>query len=296
MCFQLSTFDPSTNIALMLCFPNCKINIGLYVTNKRADGYHDLETVFYPLSASAVGDNYLPLRDVLEVIPAAKSEMTLTGRRVAGDAQNNLVWKAYQLLQRDFADKIPPLHIYLHKVIPMGAGLGGGSADGSFMLRLLNDYCALQLSKETLADYALQLGSDCPIFIYNTPMFATGRGEKMTAVPLDVSGYSVQLICPHVHVSTAEAFATLTPARPPFDLRKLHELPIAEWKNKIGNDFEKTVFRQHPELASIKQQLYDQRAVYASMTGTGSAVYGIFPKGIKASIIINEPADEYYLR
>lgn len=280
----------------MLCFPNTKINLGLYVTNKRNDGYHDLETVFYPISAATVKDPYLPLRDVLEVVPAAEANMQLSGLAVAGNAQDNLVWKAYELMAGEFAGRIPAFHIFLHKVIPMGAGLGGGSADGSFMLRLINDVCGLGLGNEALAAFALRLGSDCPFFIYNTPVFATGRGEVMSPVAIDLSAYSLQLVCPKVHISTAAAFATLVPRPAPFDLRDLPQLAVAEWKDKVSNDFELTVFAQHPLLVHIKQQLYAQGAIYASMSGTGSTVYAIFPKGNRAVIEAGVLLNEFYIK
>ena len=165
----------------MISFPNCKINLGLYITRKREDGYHDIETVFYPLPAEAsakVGG----LNDVLEIVPANKTQLHMSGLPVAGDNNSNLVWKAYELLKEKYPNKINDLDIFLHKTIPMGAGLGGGSADGAFMLRLLNDYYQLGLNNAQLATYALQLGSDCPFFIYNTPQLAAGRGEKMTPI------------------------------------------------------------------------------------------------------------------
>lgn len=237
----------------MLAFPNCKINLGLYITKRREDGYHDLETVFYPLK----------LKESLEIVPSKKTSLHVTGLPVAGKPENNLVWKAYKLLEDKFPGKLPSFDIYLHKVIPMGAGLGGGSANGAFMLQLLNDYCGLGLSKEQLCELALQLGSDCPFFIHNTPHFATGRGEKMSPVQIDLSNYSIQLICPEIHVSTAEAFKAITPDRAPFNLRNLHKLPVEEWREFIGNDFEAPVFKKHPELAIIKSELYEQGALYA---------------------------------
>lgn len=261
----------------MICFPNSKINLGLYITNRRADGYHDLETVFYPLRG---------LTDALEVVPAAATKLVVHGMDIAGDTTQNLVWKAYELMKKRFPAQVPELDIHLLKNLPMGAGMGGGSADGAFMLRLLNDYCRLGLTNEALAEMALQLGSDCPFFIYNTPQFAQGRGEQMTELPmLDLSAYTIQVICPQVHISTKEAFGLITPRKPIFDLRNIQELPLHQWSSYISNDFEAPVFMQHPALAGIKQQLYAQGALYASMTGSGSAIYGIFEKGRKAHIV-----------
>ncbi len=269
----------------MLCFPNCKINIGLYVTRRRDDGYHDLETVFAPVR----------VRDMLEVVPATTTQLHLSGLAVAGNNADNLVWKAYHLIKEKYSDKIPPLDIFLHKVIPMGAGLGGGSADGAFMLRLLNDSFALGLSNTELATMALTLGSDCPFFIYNNPQFATGRGELMTDIDLDLSAYSILLVCPRVHVATGAAFGMLTPRPAPIDLRTLPQLPITEWRTKVSNDFEAPVFAQHPALAAIKQQLYDGGSLYASMSGSGSALYGIFQKGERATISADVAFDSFYV-
>ena len=268
----------------MLCFPNCKINIGLYITRKREDGYHDIETVFYPVQ----------VRDVLEIVPAEKDDMHISGLSVSGNLNDNLVWKALQLLRPVYPDKITPIDMYLHKVIPMGAGLGGGSADGAFMLQLLSNYFKLGLSREQLAHYALQLGSDCPFFIYNTPQFASGRGEKLSAVSLDLSAYSLQLICPEVHLSTAQAFSTIRPKAAPIDLNLLPTIPVEQWKDKVSNDFEQPVFEKHPVLSEIKKQLCGQGAVYASMSGSGSSVYGIFPKGIKAAIQVDAAFKEFF--
>lgn len=263
----------------MICFPTCKINIGLFVTNKRNDGYHDLETVFYPV----IPDSRAPgtvLNDVLEIVPAHADHTILhiSGLEVTGAKEQNLVWKAYELLKGAHPDRIHAVDIYLHKAIPMGAGLGGGSADGAFMLRLMNDYFGLGLEPHELASLALQLGSDCPFFIYNTPQFAQGRGERMVPVQLDLSAYRIEVICPDIHVSTKDAFSRITPKPASFALTHIGALPIEQWKQHIRNDFETTVFNSYPQLAEIKQQLYDQGAVYASMTGTGSAVYGIFKR------------------
>lgn len=266
----------------MIRFPNCKINLGLFITNRRNDGYHDLETVFYPV----------PLQDALEMIASNESSIHLTGKTVTGNNQDNLVWKALQLLKQDFPGKIGAFEIHLHKAIPMGAGMGGGSADGAFALDILNELCSLELSKEQLAGYALQLGSDCPFFIYNTPQFASGRGEKMQPVLVDLSQYSLQLVCPDVHVATGKAFSMITPRPAPFDLRTIDELPVGEWKDHISNDFEAPIFQQHPVLAEIKQKLYDAGAIYASMSGSGSTVFGIFEKGVKAQI--NPSVETFY--
>lgn len=260
----------------MLLFPGCKINIGLFITNRRSDGYHELETIFYPLD----------LHDVLEVVPAKdKTSLSVSGKKIPGDMESNLVWKAYHLLKKDFGDAVPELDIYLNKTLPMGAGLGGGSADGSYMLRLVNDYCKLGLNDEQLAAYALQLGSDCPFFIYNTPQFAKGRGEKMQPINIDLSPYSIQLICPQVHVPTAKAFSLVVPCDAPYDLRKLPQLPVEQWKYYISNDFETPIFSIHTALAEIKDQLYKAGAIYVSMSGSGSSIYAIFKKGEKAAEI-----------
>lgn len=275
LCFplRLTTFD--LRLHHMLRFPNCKINIGLYITNKRPDGYHDLETVFCPVL----------LKDVLEIVPAKdKASIHLSGREMAGDNKDNLVWKAYELMKKQFPQQVPELDIFLHKVIPMGAGLGGGSSDGAFMQQMINDFCNLHLSEEQLASYALELGSDCPFFIYNSASFAKGRGEKLEPIALDLSAYSIQLICPQVHISTAKAFQMLTPKPAAFDLRKISAMPVTEWRHHIQNDFEKPVFEQYSELGNIKEQLYAQGALYASMSGSGSTIYGIFEKGRSAMV------------
>lgn len=267
----------------MLQFPNCKINLGLYITSKRADGYHNLETVFYPVA----------LHDALEIMPARETNLHLSGRAVAGDAKNNLVWKAYEMMKAKFPDNVQPLDIYLQKSLPMGAGLGGGSADGAFMLRLLNEFYKLGLEDIQLAEMALELGSDCPFFIYNTPQFAEGRGELLRPVEIDLSAYSLQLVCPDVHVSTAKAFSMITPRPAPFDLSTLAQLPIQDWKDNIANDFEQPIFAQVPALAEIKQQLYDGGAIYASMSGSGSTIYGIFPKGKQAVVSADLSFESY---
>ena len=259
----------------MLTFPNAKINLGLYITEKRADGYHNLETVFYPLPK---------LRDALEFVPAKndRGAFHATGLPIAEGDAPNLVSQACKLLRARFPGKIPEQDIHLHKAIPMGAGLGGGSADAAFALKAMNAAYSLGLSQNELAVMALELGSDCPFFIYNTPQFAQGRGEIFTPLSLDLSAYSIQVVCPAVHVSTREAFAGIVPQAASFDLRKLAEWPVERWRGQVRNDFETSVFVQHPQLAEIKESLYQSGAVYASMSGSGSAVYGVFEKGRRA--------------
>jgi 4-diphosphocytidyl-2-C-methyl-D-erythritol kinase len=249
----------------MLAFPNCKINLGLNIVSKRTDGYHNLETVFYPIS----------VKDALEVITSKSFSFQCTGLSISGGVEDNLCIKAYHLLKKDFPD-LPEVSIHLHKAIPMGAGLGGGSADGAFMLSLLNKKFRLNISEEKLITYSLQLGSDCPFFIINKPCFATGRGEKLTPVAVDLSSYKIVLINPGIHVSTKEAFSALTPAVPAKSIQQIIEQPVETWKAELKNDFEETVFQLHAAIKDIKERLYAEGAVYAAMTGTGSTVYGIF--------------------
>ena len=253
----------------MLRFPNAKINLGLFITRRREDGYHDLETVFYPVHT---------LRDALEIVPAAgrEGELHLTGLPVGGDKGGNLVWRAYILLKERYPQSVPALDIYLHKAIPMGAGLGGGSADAAFLLQMLNDYCEIGLDGATLEAFALQLGSDCPFFIRNTPQYARGRGEIMEPIALDLSPYRIEVVCPEVHVSTRAAFSRVMPKPAPFDLRTLPQVPVSEWREVLRNDFEESVFTQFPEIKAIKERMYGEGAVYASMSGSGSAVFGVF--------------------
>jgi 4-diphosphocytidyl-2-C-methyl-D-erythritol kinase len=258
----------------VVVFPNCKINLGLHVVRKREDGYHDLETIFYPL----------PLRDALEVIKAEgrgqKAEgvtLYLSGLSVAGKPEDNLCIKAYNLLRKDFP-QLGDIDLYLHKAIPMGAGLGGGSADGAFTLQALNDKFQLNLSREKLLDYSLQLGSDCPFFIINKPCYATGRGELLQSIQLDLSAYSFQVVHPGVHINTGWAFSQLTPAPSLQPLPAIIQQPVASWRNSLTNDFEAPVCKHHPELQAIKDALYEGGALYASMTGSGSCFYGIFLK------------------
>jgi 4-diphosphocytidyl-2-C-methyl-D-erythritol kinase len=257
----------------MIVFPNSKINLGLRITRKREDGYHDLETIFYPI----------PLTDVLEIIPNQQSQkpfdiqFTKSGFGIEGDSSNNLCIKAYKLLKRDFS-QIPNVKIHLHKAVPAGAGLGGGSADAAFTLQLLNDEFKLGLSKEELMHYALDLGSDCPFFLTNKASYATGRGEVLEKIDLDLSAYKIMVVNPGIHINTGRAFLDIKPAVPETSLKELIRQPVERWKDEVFNDFEKSVFAQYPEVVEIKDCLYTEGALFASMSGSGSTVFGIFEK------------------
>lgn len=256
----------------MILFPNAKINLGLNITRKREDGYHDLETVFYPVQ----------IRDAIEVItinPADKYAVPFrfshSGNEIHGSSDNNLCYKAWQLLKRDFP-VIPPLAFHLHKAIPMGAGMGGGSADASFTLMLLNKKFNLGINESQLIEYALQLGSDCPFFILNKPVLAKGRGEIMEGLNLSLKGYYICIVFPHIHISTPWAFKQIKPAVPQQHLDVIVKQPLHSWKTLMTNDFESAVFKAYPEIDRIKSQLYDSGALYASLSGSGSTVFGIF--------------------
>ena len=252
----------------MLTFPNAKINLGLNITEKRPDGYHNLETIFYPI----------PVEDALEINILnegnTKFRLHQAGLEIAGEAENNLVVKAYRLLDAEF--NLPPVDIHLFKRIPLGAGLGGGSADGAFMLKLLNEKFGLGLTDEALEDYAARLGADCAFFIKNRPTYAEGIGNIFSPVTLSLEGYQIWLVKPDVFVSTKDAFAKIKPHRPAPSLKQVIELPIEEWKGHMVNDFEESVFPQFPAIGAIKEEMYRQGAIYASMSGSGSSVYGLF--------------------
>jgi 4-diphosphocytidyl-2-C-methyl-D-erythritol kinase len=249
----------------MIVFPNAKINIGLNIVEKRTDGYHNLETVFYPVG----------LRDALEIIPSdSESSLTISGIPVDGDPSTNLVMKAYQMLKGDF--QLGNISVFLQKHIPTGAGLGGGSADGASMICLLNDYFALNLPGDVMEAYASRLGADCPFFVRNRPVFATGTGNEMEPVTLSLDKYAIVLVKPPFSVSTAEAYSMIIPHYPNISLKHLVKQPVEEWKSLLINDFELPVAAKYPQIAAIKRKLYDLGAVYASMSGSGSAVYGLF--------------------
>ncbi len=266
----------------MVTFPNSKINLGLNIIGKRSDGYHDIETAFFPIQ----------LKDALEVIEIEKFEFSTSGFSIEGEPEKNLCVKAYDLLKKDFS-KLPAVQMHLHKAIPMGAGLGGGSADGAFTLKLLNKKFDLSLSEKRLINYSLQLGSDCPFFILNKPCFATGRGEILEQTELDLSVYKFLIIRPPIHISTAWAFSTMKPLKPVKSIKQIIQQSISTWKAELINDFEKPVFEKYPEIKNIKEKLYEAGAIYASMSGSGSAVYGIFKK--EKAISISFP-DNYFVK
>jgi 4-diphosphocytidyl-2-C-methyl-D-erythritol kinase len=253
-------------LPFMIVFPNAKINIGLNVVKKREDGYHNLETVFYPIK----------IYDALEVVWSDDLRFTSSGNVIPGNSTDNLCLKAYHLIKKDH--DLPPVNIHLHKNIPIGAGLGGGSADAGFFIKLLNEVCGIGLSTAEMQNYARQLGADCAFFISNKPVFAFEKGDQFEAIELDLSAYCLVLVMPPVHVSTAEAYGGVLPQTPNHDLKSALKLPVAEWKKIIKNDFEESVFVHHPEILSIKEALYQQGAIYAAMSGSGAAVFGIFNK------------------
>lgn len=251
----------------MLTFAPAKINLGLLVTEKRNDGYHHIETIFYPVK----------LYDVIEITEAKDFQFRTNGLKLPSDSEN-LCEKAYHLLRQDH--DIKPVHIELLKNIPIGAGLGGGSSDAAHVLKLLNEINGLNLSVDTLQKYAKQLGADCPFFIASKPVFASGIGADFEDIEIDLSDYYIVIIKPNVHISTAEAYQNIMPQTPSVDLRRAIHLPIQEWKFHIVNDFELGIFRKHPVIENIKHNLYERGALYAAMSGSGSAVYGIFEQKI----------------
>ena len=276
----------------MIAYPNVKLNLGLHVVRRREDGYHDLETLFVP---------YLGLHDTLEIIPgddfsrtSARLQETYRAEQLAQgitpdgklmvtiarkegvdwDPLKDLTVKAYGILAEQY--KLPPMKVYLEKTSPVGAGLGGGSADAAFALRMIAELAGLELSDGELADYAARLGSDCAFFIYNRPMLGTGRGEILEPFDIDLSGYRLDVIVPEgISVSTADAYRGIVPKVPDLPLREVLAHPVSEWKGLLVNDFETTVFAKHPRLAEIKQSLYDDGAVYAAMSGSGSALFSL---------------------
>lgn len=270
---------PSTGL-LMVSFPLCKINLGLNVINKRPDGFHDIATCFYPV----------PWNDVLEVVPAKDFTFQASGDPIPGTAADNLCVRAYELLKKDF--KIGPVSMHLLKVIPTGAGLGGGSSNGAFALRLLNDVFNLALTDERLEEYASRLGSDCAFFIQAKPAIGTGRGEILSPANVSLKGKFLVIIKPEVNISTAQAYSEIVPQVPNEAVRSIVEnRDVNEWKQLLRNDFEPSIFRRFPVIEAIHTKLYAFGANYASMSGSGSAVYGIFDREVELK---NEFADMRY--
>lgn len=257
----------------MLCFPNAKINLGLSIIERRPDHFHNIESIFYPI----------PLSDILEVVKSNKKdvkvELKITGMDIPGSVNTNLCVKAYHLLDNVY--DLPPVTLHLHKLIPMGAGLGGGSADGAFTLTLLNQAFELGLSSEKMADYASQLGSDCPFFIRNRPSLGEEKGQLLSDVQVNLEGKYLVLVKPPVFVGTAEAYAGVVPHKPEHSVASVIQNPVNLWKDMLCNDFENSIFNKYPMIAEVKAQLYKNGALYSSMTGSGSAVYGIFENEIQ---------------
>ena len=256
----------------MIVYPNAKINLGLNIIEKRADAFHNIESVFYPIG----------LCDILEIVEDKaipensenRVSMTISGIEVPGKMEDNLCFKAYQLIANEYY--LPPIKIHLQKVIPIGAGLGGGSSDAAFFVRALNDLFDLNLSFGEMHNYARQLGSDCSFFINNQAVFAQQRGDEFERISLDLSAYYIVLVYPAIHISTAEAYSGVKPQKTKHSIEELIKEPMNTWKESIVNDFEESVFVKHPSIQKIKNELYEKGAIYSSMSGSGSSVFGIF--------------------
>ncbi|MDD4778302.1 MAG: 4-(cytidine 5'-diphospho)-2-C-methyl-D-erythritol kinase [Fermentimonas sp.] len=257
----------------MICFPNAKINLGLQIVSRRSDGYHNLETIFYPID----------LKDALEILPAYKSTEFVSqknyrffqhGNTINGEIDDNLVIKSFLLISQE--REIPLIDIHLLKKIPSGAGLGGGSSDAAFMLRLLNDTFDLKYSINELMRLASKIGADCPFFLHNKPVLAKGIGNELEAIDINLSEYFLLLVKPDISVATKEAYAMITPQQPELSLKEIVKRPINEWNYIMKNDFETPIFKKYPEICNIKNQLLEMGAHYSSMSGSGSSVYGIF--------------------
>jgi len=256
----------------MIVFPIAKINLGLNVVERRPDGYHNLETVFFPVELK----DALEVQEMDEAFPSPfDCDLKVTNIHIEGDEQRNLVVRAYNLLKQDFP-QMPRVHAHLYKAIPTQAGMGGGSSDCAAMLLALNEMCQLGLTEQQLIDYAAKLGADCPIFILNKPAYAEGIGERLQTIGLNLKGYYLAIVRPDIPVPTKEAFSRIVPQKPAKNCRTVVNQPIETWRNELVNDFEKSVFALHPEIGQIKERLYQMGAVYAAMSGSGSALFGIF--------------------
>lgn len=265
----------------MILFPPAKINLGLNVLFKREDGYHELETVMVKT----------PLTDVLEIVPSDEFQFTQTGLTIPGDNQDNLCVQAFQLIQKEY--KIPNVHIYLRKIIPMGAGLGGGSADASYVLNGLNTLFNLNISNSKLEELAATLGSDCPFFINPTPQIAKGRGEILSPIEINLKGYYIKLLNVGIHVGTKEAYAGIEFSKNDRDLVGSLHKPISNWKEDVKNDFETTIFKLHPTLSGVKKEFYLEGAEYAAMSGSGSTIFGVFKNKPASSLTKYQNAFEF---
>lgn len=250
----------------MVTFPNAKINLGLNIIEKRTDGYHNIESVFYPIAWC----------DALEIVKADSFLFQSSGLEIPGNKDNNLIVKAFRVLENDGLVDGKFVNIHLHKILPMGAGIGGGSADGAFALKMLNEIFELNLSNSALEKYAESLGSDCPFFIENKPKFCFGKGTEFKEISFSLKDKTVVLVNPQIHISTAEAYAGVKPHRPKFSILEILSKPITQWKEWLKNDFEAKIIENHPSIGDIKSKLYEIGAEYASMTGSGSTVFGIF--------------------
>lgn len=253
----------------MITFSNAKINLGLNLVEKRPDGYHNLETIFYPVK----------INDAIELIDADINSCVVKGLDIPGEDKDNICLKAFENLQRDF--NLPNQQIVLLKNIPVGAGLGGGSADAAFLVKLVNQKFRLNLSNNQMENYVRGLGADCAFFIENKPVFASGIGDQFEAVSINLSAYFIVLVKPNIHVSTAEAYAHVKVKQPFTSLKKLIHLPVNEWKEFIVNDFEPSVFEKYPSIRELKSSLYEHGALFALMSGSGSSVFGIFEKPVQ---------------
>lgn len=254
----------------MIVYPNAKINIGLNVVEKRPDGYHNLETVFYPIGLQDI----LEIQEIESDVPACGYRLKVTGTVLDGSPEDNLVVRAFKLLKEKY--DLPPVSIGLYKHIPTGAGLGGGSADGAFTVKTLNERFKLGLSVEQMEEFCARLGADCPFFIQNKPVFATGIGNVFHPIELSLKYKQLVLVKPDIFVSTKDAYAKVKVQHPKQQLPELLSQPIETWKDTVVNDFEASVFSKYPEIAAIKDKMYDLGAIYASMSGSGSSVFGIF--------------------
>jgi len=253
----------------MIVYPNAKINLGLNVTGIRTDGYHNIESVFFPVA----------FRDILEIIPSVDNTVALqlSGLMIPGKVEDNLCLRAYLLLKEEF--HLPAVKMHLHKLIPMGAGLGGGSSDAAYTLKLLNDIFVLGLTASDMIEYAIRLGSDCAFFIRNETAFASGKGDDLQSINLDLAGNTICIVIPPVHVDTSEAYKNIKTKVPQERILSIVNESPGEWKGRLVNDFEDYVNQLHPEICQIKKTLYDAGATFASMSGSGSAVFGLFEKG-----------------